>query len=127
MSPLVRSGDVIHLRPLRGQQPHEGVAGLDPGLRVGCLVAVHADDGHLVVHRVVSMRDGVLLVRGDSNPCADGRFAEEQVLGIATKVERGGRAVWFGDGTLGPVIALAVRSGLVSRAVRALRAVRGGR
>jgi signal peptidase I len=105
MLPLIRPGDTVRMRRLAGAEP-----------RLGDVVAIKGmPGGGLLVHRVVRLRDGKLLLRGDNTLVDNGEFAAEQVLGVVSGVERGGRDIWFGAGRWGRVVALAVRAGTVSR------------
>jgi len=108
MFPFIRPKDVVYvLGP-----PHEEV-------RLGDVVALRTELGNgLLVHRVVARVGEELLLRGDSRPAADGCYKPEDVLGVVTRVERDGRAVWSGAGRLGRPVAWAVRHGLIWRGNR---------
>jgi GNAT superfamily N-acetyltransferase len=88
MSPFIRDGDVLTIAPLDGRAPH-----------VGEVVAfAQSDTGRLAIHRVVAAMDGAWLMRGDNSPEADGVAPRENLLGVVTRVERGGREVRLGLG-----------------------------
>ena len=104
MRPLVRTGDVVRVRRL---------GPTEPGL--GDVVAIRGmPDGGLLLHRVVRVRNGRLLLRGDNSLVDNGECPMDAVLGVLAGVERNGRQVWFGSGRLGWLVALAVRMGLVN-------------
>jgi hypothetical protein len=109
MFPLIRPGDVVHMR--------------SPGdvkLRLGDLVAVRGmPDGGLLVHRIVKVRGGTVTIRGDNTTTGNGDFARGDVLAVVAAVERNGREVWFGAGRWGWLVAVAVRSGVVNWCNRA--------
>lgn len=51
-------------------------------------------DGHIVVHRVKSVKDGVVTLMGDGNIRGMEQCAREQIIGVVDKVRRGsGRVV----------------------------------
>lgn len=88
MLPFILDGDVITVSPLDGRPPRVGevVACCPPATR------------KLVVHRVSARMSGRYLLRGDNAPESDGVLSAEEVLGLVTRVERDGRAVWLGLG-----------------------------
>ena len=109
MLPLIRSGDTLRVRPFaEGHlEPGDVVALRDPR------------GGSLFVHRVIARDAEGLIVQGDNVAHQDGRFGQESVMGVVTRVERNGRSVWFGSGRWGGLVARAVRGGLVWRFNRA--------
>ena len=83
MAPAIRDGDVITVSPLQGLVP-----------RRGDVVAFrHPERPQLLVHRVLHThaRDKRYFIKGDNCPAADGWIPAENVLGLVTRVERGGR------------------------------------
>jgi hypothetical protein len=112
MIPLVRPMDFIHICALG-----------DGRLGEGDIIAVPRGGG-VIVHRVVARAHGRILLCGDNCRTADGVFAPVDIIGVVTRVERNGRSVWFGAGWLGPVVAWAVRHGLIWRANRAYYGLR---
>jgi len=100
MYPFIRDGDSITLAPVRTAP------------RVGDVVAVlHLPSERLLVHRVVERRRGAILVRGDSCRAPDGVFGDREVLGVVARVERRGRPVAIGGGSVGRAVAAASRAG----------------
>ena len=75
MSPFIRHGDNITVRPL------------DRPLRVGDVVLVRSAGGGALVHRVVSVRHGTLVTRGDASGVNDPPCRLEDVLGRVVRVE----------------------------------------
>ena len=105
MLPFIRPGDVVRLRPLTGYEP-----------KLGDVVAVRGmPGGGLLVHRIVRIRGGMYLLRGDNTSMANGEHARSEILGVVGSVERDGRSVGFGAGRWGALVALAVRTGTVIR------------
>lgn len=113
MLPLIRSGDLAHVRP-----------GGDGRIRLGDVVALRSlPDGHLVIHRVVAHDGPRFVLRGDNCPGADGCYAWEDIIGVVKRIKRDGRNVWFGGGLLGGAVAAFVRVGLVWRVNRVVVAL----
>ena len=108
MSPFIRNGDVITIRPVP-----------DKGVRPGQVVAIkNVLSGTVVVHRVVAIKKGLLAIKGDNLSQPDGLFQREALLGLVSQVERDDRFGYlFGwlDGWLGSrVIAWLSNSGLLN-------------
>ncbi len=105
MLPFIRPGDGVILGRPDGAAP-----------RLGDVVAVRGmPGGGLLVHRVVRVRSGRLLLRGDNTSVDNGEHSVDEILAIVSAVERNGRPVWFGAGRWGPVVAVLVRTGWVNR------------
>lgn len=77
MDPLIRDRDYLHVEPCTE-------------VRTGDIVLVLAPRG-LTAHRVISLRDGVVVTRGDNAPAADDAVPREKVLGKVTAVIRDGK------------------------------------
>ena len=77
MHPVIREDDVVHVEPSRE-------------IAAGDVVLVLAQRG-LTAHRVVSLGDGVVVMRGDNAPEDDDPVAVEQVLGKVEWVVRRGK------------------------------------
>jgi hypothetical protein len=111
MSPFVKDGDVLTVRPLPGRDP-----------RPGEIVAfLHPRSGQAGVHRIVGVAGGMFLVRGDNVNQADGALARDRILGMVTEIVRDGRRVRGVSGRLGPVLAVLSRAGGLSRGLEMLR------
>jgi len=82
MSPLVRDGDVLLVRPV-----HPAT------VRIADLVLCSSEAGRVVVHRVIRKEVGQegrwFTVQGDAAARADGAMPEAQVYGRVTAIERG--------------------------------------
>jgi hypothetical protein len=109
MLPLIRPGDRLRVR-----RPN------DEGIKLGDVVAVRGmPAGGLLLHRVVRLRDGRLLLRGDNTTVDNGEYAFADVLAIVSEVERNGRLVRFGAGHWRRPVAWLVRRGWINRVNRA--------
>ncbi len=105
MNPLIRSGDVVTLAPVKGEP-----------VAVGSVVAAEVPGaGGLVVHRVVGRSRSTVLLRGDNAARPDGEAPEAAVLGTVVRVERAGRVVSALPAALRRPLALLVRAGVVRR------------
>lgn len=95
MRPAIRDGDVITVSPLGRLTPRRGdvLAFRLPG------------QPRLLVHRVRRCRRERFLLQGDGVRTADGWITAGDVLGIVTRVERGGRARWWPDRLARPRLA----------------------
>ena len=114
MWPLIRPGDAVQVRRPGGEMPD-----------LGDVVAVRGmPGGALLVHRVVRLRNGRFLLRGDNSTMANGEHLAEAVVGVVSAVEREGRLVWYGAGKWGPLVAVLVRTGSINRFNRAALLVR---
>lgn len=106
MTPFVRAGDVLTIEPL-------GERRLSRGDVVLC-----APDRRLVAHRIVGWRAGLVRVRGDVAPAEDAALAPADVLGVVTRVERGGREIRFGPRPARAAVAWLSRIGLLRQLAR---------
>lgn len=79
MHPLIRDNDVLHVEPV-------------DRVRRGEVVLVLAPRG-LTAHRVLEIREGMVITRGDNALAADEPVALEKILGRVTGVLRNGRRV----------------------------------
>jgi signal peptidase len=109
MSPALEPGDVVVSAPVEL-----------PELNVGDIVVVDnpARPGHSLVHRVDSVNpDGTLVTRGDANTSADSTaVTPDEVLGRGRlRVPGVGMvSLWFQQGRLLPLAAVAVGVGMVT-------------
>lgn len=108
MSPFIRGGDVVTVAPLIASSP-----------KAGQIAAfIDAETGKVRVHRIVGVKAGKYLFRGDNALGADGGVPAESILGLVVRVERGGRSVRTGRGVAGAAIAQVSRIGLFIRILR---------
>ncbi|MGD1009974.1 MAG: S24/S26 family peptidase [Candidatus Aminicenantales bacterium] len=115
MSPFIKDGDVVTVRPLAGARP-----------RAGDIVAfLHPATGKAAVHRVVGEWSGLFSLKGDNTPGADGVLSLEQILGTVCRIERSGKSVLLGRRPGRAVIASLSRSGLLTKALGAARRASG--
>ena len=89
MWPFIRDGDLVEIAPV------------PPSLSSGAVVLVHLPDERYPLHRLVAQCDSGWLLRGDNRGTPDGIVRREHLLGVATRVERNGRAVGLPLGRTG--------------------------
>jgi len=82
MTPAIRDNDLITISPLGGLIPRRG----------DVIAFRHPERPQMLVHRVLHAKEKKYYVKGDNCPTADGWVPAENILGLITKVERGGRA-----------------------------------
>ncbi|MEN6310919.1 MAG: S24/S26 family peptidase [Acidobacteriota bacterium] len=117
MSPFIKDGDVLTVRPLGGEAP-----------RTGDIVAfIHPETGKAAVHRVVRGKSGLFSLKGDNSPLADGTVALEQILGTVCRVERSGKDIRLARSRGAAVIAALSRSGWLGKGLSVARRARGRR
>jgi hypothetical protein len=88
MHPFIRNHDVLTLIPIGPSGPE-----------VGDVVAVMLPGGdHLLVHRVIAIKQGVCVLKGDGLVSVDGEFSIHLLLGKVVKVHRNHRRIRFGLG-----------------------------
>ena len=113
MTPFIRRGDLVTVRPRRDSRPSRG----------DVLLFV-PDSRRFIIHRHVGWVKGRVVPRGDCAPASDAPIPLEDVLGKVTQVERQGRRIWAGLGPERWVVAWLSRIGLLGRLAR-LRALLG--
>lgn len=111
MSPFIKDGDVVTIRPLGSTPPRTGdiAAFLYPGT------------GRVAVHRIVREKSGRFSLKGDNVPDIDGSLPLDRILGTVSRVERDGAKVSLGGRAGAAAIASMSRTGLLSKAVGAAR------
>lgn len=103
MSPFIRAKDVLTVSPL--SQSSTGV---------GSVVAfVRPVSEKLAVHRIISRERRSYLIKGDASLGSGDLISRERILGVATRVERGGREINFGLGPERVIIAVLNRANLL--------------
>jgi phage repressor protein C with HTH and peptisase S24 domain len=113
MSPFIKDGDVVTVRPLGGSPP-----------RTGDIVAfLHPATGRAAVHRVVRKTSGLFSLKGDNVLDGDGTLSLGQILGTVCRVERAGENVRLGRGRA--LIASLSRSGLLNKSLDVARRASG--
>ncbi len=111
MTPCIRDEDVVTIVPINGSGPRVGEV-------VACVVP---DTGRLAIHRVIARLGEGCLMRGDNASESDGIIARENIIGRVTCVTRRGRAVRFGLGAEGALIAALNRGDALMRLKMLLR------
>jgi hypothetical protein len=115
MSPFIKDGDVVTIRPLSAGEP-----------RTGDVAAfLFPSTGRVALHRVVAAGDGLFHLKGDNVPEGDGAVAADRILGVVARVERNGETVRLGRGLGDTAIARLSRTGVLGRAVGAARRLSG--
>ena len=100
MRPLFRPGDRIVFVPCRVED-----------LRRGDVIIFTPPGGtERVVHRVVSKGSAGVRTQGDANPCRDtGYLRQDDIVGRAVSLERGGRVIPVAGGHAGRLLAALIR------------------
>ena len=62
-------------------------------LAVGDLVLYRREYGALVLHRIISIKKGMLYLSGDNNYEIEGPLAPEQIIGVTTEITRAGKKI----------------------------------
>lgn len=89
MAPLIQSGDTLTLAPLGKRH-----------ITVGDVLAYrHPRSSHLVIHRVVELRNHHAVMKGDHAREPDACIQRKDVLGILETVTRNDRQVMAGLGS----------------------------
>ncbi|MFA6011547.1 MAG: hypothetical protein WC799_16285 [Desulfobacteraceae bacterium] len=102
MFPFIRNRDTVTLIPCK-----------KTALTVGDVVAYrHPMSSNLVIHRVISEKNGCYLMKGDNAREPDAQITMEHVTGILQGITRNGRTVTLGLGCEKAWIALLSRLGL---------------
>jgi len=114
MAPFIKNNDFLTISPLLGQVPVAGdiVAHLDPR------------SGKLMVHRLISLKNSRCITKGDNHITADAEISRDKILGILTRIERGGVDVRFGNGFEKSSIAWLSRKNVLPSLLSFLRRLR---
>lgn len=118
MIPFIWDGDVVLVSPAGAAE-----------IRVGDVICYEPAPGRLLLHRVVRLSEDEFVAKGDALSFTE-RVPQEQVLGKAVAIERGGRlkrldSTWWRNRAIALVSPLL--SGLLPLAVRARRLWRAAR
>lgn len=105
MTPFIRHNDIVTIVPRPDCDP-----------RLGDVVAAHPpwQNDAVVIHRIVSRRGGMYTLKGDNIRQADGAVAANAIVGVVSRVERGGRDVWYAGGLGRRLVALLSASGILA-------------
>jgi len=101
MRPLFRPGDRIRFVPCRAEEVRRG----------DVILFTPQGRDERVVHRVISTGPEGVRTQGDANTCRDaGELRQENIVGRAVAVERGGRVIPVAGGRAGQLLAACVRA-----------------
>ncbi len=101
MRPLFRPGDRIHFAPCRIEDVRQG----------DVIIFTSPGQAERIIHRVVSTGPDGIRTKGDANPYRDtGNLRQEDIIGRAVSVERGGRAIPVAGGLAGRLLAALIRA-----------------
>nr|NJM04203.1 hypothetical protein [Desulfobacula sp.] len=76
MSPFISDSDTIVIEPLNTIR----------NLRIGDIVVVLLSKQKIIIHRIIRIKDGSLLLKGDNLADCDGWFKKREVMGIVEAV-----------------------------------------
>ena len=114
MSPFIKDGDKLTIVPYSQVTP-----------RIGDLVACTCSQSQkLIVYRFVSSDGMSFLLKGNNSFMQpDGWFSKEQIIGVVTRLQRGGKTIKFGIGVERGLIANLSKKGLLTRIINRLRRI----
>ncbi len=87
MRPSICHNDMITVSPLKGILPFPGEV----------VAFRHPQTDRLILHRVVRKKQDTFFIKGDNLREIDSHIPKENILGVVTKVERKGRAIFWPD------------------------------
>ena len=105
MSPFIKPGDLLVLSPLGTRSPNIG----------DVVIFVEPRTQRPSIQRVIKRTENSYLLKGDRAREPTGTVTRTNILGLVTKVERGGRTIRFGLGPERVLIALLSRKELLRR------------
>lgn len=92
MLPIFRPGDRVRFVPCRIEEVRQG----------DVIIFSAPGQEERIIHRVVSTGPGSIRTQGDANPCRDAwGLKQEDIVGRAVSVERGGRIIPVAGGRAG--------------------------
>jgi hypothetical protein len=103
MAPFIKDGDVVTISPMFDSSPGFG----------DVIAFIHPKIEKLLIHRVIRKIGDAYLLKGESALEPDGLIKKESILGLVTKVERGGKRIFLGLGPERFLIALLTRKNLL--------------
>lgn len=92
MKPAIKDGDIVTISPLNGFTPVKGEV----------IAFKHSQSDSMLIHRVVGLQKGKMVLQGDASEEKDGLVGLEDVAGVVSRVERGGRAIFWPDRFIHP-------------------------
>ena len=87
MKSCILNNDMITVSPLKGILPFSGEV----------VAFRHPQTERLILHRVIRKSQNSFFIKGDNLREIDSHIPMENVLGVVTKVERKGRAIFWPD------------------------------
>ena len=87
MYPFIQNGDIITIYPRNDVTLHTGEV----------IAFCHPVTEKLVIHRIIKKQRDRIIAKGDNNPEPDGMIPLQNIFGHVTRVERNGKAVFFGN------------------------------
>jgi len=84
MSPTIRLGDIVTLRPIRFENIKKGNV-------VAC--RINPSDSTLTLHRVIKRKKNFIVTKGDASRYGDPPTTNENIFGKARLIERNGRII----------------------------------
>ena len=94
MRPSIRDKDTLTLSPLRGMAPLPGEIAAFRRLLTN----------RLILHRVIKKKGKTYFFRGDGQHHIDAGIPENNIIGVVTQVERGGRVLFQPDRFCHPML-----------------------
>jgi len=110
MNPFIKNGDIITISPINNRS-----------IITGDILAVSIPtDNHLVVHRVVSRKKDLFLLKADNCKDPDGWIPSFHIIGSVNKIERKGYQIHLGLGLEKRLIAVLSRVNILKVSLWAL-------
>ncbi|MDA3917429.1 MAG: S26 family signal peptidase [Deltaproteobacteria bacterium] len=87
MSPFLKNNETLFIKPVKKKTE----------IKTGDIIAVtDKNEEKIIVHRVISQKKNICLLKGDNCKKKDGWFTKKQVLGIITqKKKQSGKIICF--------------------------------
>ena len=85
MFPIIREGDLLVIEAVR-----------EP-LKVGDVPLYKRDSGQYVMHRIVGIRNGKYMMKGDNRTFVEKGITDKHIIGVLTAVVRNGKEVPITD------------------------------
>ncbi|MFH1783026.1 MAG: S26 family signal peptidase [Candidatus Omnitrophota bacterium] len=114
MSPFIKGGDVITIKPLK-----------EVSLIIGDIVSfISPKTNSLAVHRIVSIKKNGCVFKGDNSFNSDGLVLNKDILGVINKIERNNKDITFGLGKEKGIIVFLSRTRILFLFLKVFRGVR---
>ena len=96
MAPFIKDQYIITIKPVQPKSIHKG----------DILAFIHPNQNKLNVHRVITIKSEIYLMKGDSAHSPDGWIEPNQIIGMVDGIERNGSIKKLGLGNEKRLIAL---------------------